>query len=131
MVKKALWWQWSLAGTHFCPPLDGCRVHALLPHALQVCQEDLILCLSKPALGKQPAAADVGWEPGLVQEEEVRGLTLHHSPAKITDRKQRSRHSSGDLTALSVKGLGAGRFVVIMSDAADDSCFFSSVRNIF
>lgn len=39
-----------------------------------------------------------------------------------------------DLTALSVKVLGAGRFVIITSEClmtADDSWFFSRVRNIF
>lgn len=85
--EKASWCQCSLAATYFCPPLDGCRVHVLLPHTLQVCQEDLILRLPKPALGEQLSAADVSLEPGLVQEEEVRGLTLHHTLAKITDRK--------------------------------------------
>lgn len=85
--EKALWLQWSLAATYLCPTLDSCRVHALLPHALQVRQEDLILCIPEPALSEQPAAADVSWEPGLVKEEEVRGLMLHHSLDKITDRK--------------------------------------------
>lgn len=70
------------------PPLDGRRVHALLPHALQVRQEDLVIRLPEPALGEQPAVANVGGEPGLVQEdEEVGGLRLHHSQAKNTDRK--------------------------------------------
>lgn len=32
--EKASWWQCSLAGTYLCPHLDGCCVHALLPHAL-------------------------------------------------------------------------------------------------
>lgn len=58
-----------------------------MPHALQVSQEDLVLCLSEPALGEQSAATDFGWEPGLVQEEEVRALRLHHLLAKITDRR--------------------------------------------
>lgn len=70
------------AGTYLRPPLDSRRVHALLPHALQVRQEDLVLRLPKAALGEQPAAANVGREPGLVKEEEAGGLRLHHSQAK-------------------------------------------------
>lgn len=86
-TKNVLWRRWSPSGTYLRPRLDGRRVHALLPHALQVRQEDLVLRLPEPALGEQPAAANVGGEPGLVQEEEVGGLRLHHSQAKNTDRK--------------------------------------------
>lgn len=50
------------------PFLDRRRVHALLPHTLQVRQQDMVRRLPKPALGEQLAAADVRREPGLLRE---------------------------------------------------------------
>lgn len=63
--------------------LDCRRVHALLPHTLQVRQQDMVRRLPKPALGEQLAVADVCREPGLLQEGCAGGSAmgdLHRGP---------------------------------------------------
>lgn len=66
---------------HLRSLLDGRRVHALLPHTVRVCQEDVIRRLPKPALGEQLAAADAHREPGMLQEDLGGSSTgLHRRP---------------------------------------------------
>lgn len=66
---------------HLRSLLDGGGVHALLPHTVRVCQEDVIRRLPEPALGEQLAAADAHREPGTLQEDLGGSSTgLHHSP---------------------------------------------------
>lgn len=79
------------------PLFDGCWVHDLLPHAVHVCQEDVIRRFTKPALGEQLAAADAHRKPGTLQEDLRGSFTgLHHGPetriqTEMLNREERFR----------------------------------------
>lgn len=94
--KKCIWIDCLiLISVYLRPLLDGCWVHALLPHTVHVCQEDVIRRFTKPALGEQLAAADAHRKPGMLQED-LRGSSegLHHGPetriqTEMLNRNQR------------------------------------------